>query len=151
MSNLNDMAGIYNRYFSYSDFDNIDYYSDLTTRINQVITWKGEMDSKFNALYESVSKLSEAEINNTIKNLANNAINSLIASTNTELAKKLEKINIIAGNKITVTKTEDSNDVTISADTIAKYGGMLLFMQVYERWQGVTGQTKRSAYIRNCN
>ena len=120
MSNLNDMAGTYNRYFSYSDFDNIDYYSDLTTRINQVITWKGEMDSKFNALYESVSKLSEAEINNTIKNLANSAINSLIASTNTELAKKLEKINIIAGNKITVTKTEDSNDITISADTMTE-------------------------------
>ena len=120
MSNPKDMAGIYSRYFSYSDFDNIDYYSDLITRINQVITWKGEMDSKFNALYESVSKLSEAEINNTIKNLANSTINSLIASTNTELAKKLEKINIIAGNKITVTKTEDSNDVTISADTMTE-------------------------------
>lgn len=120
MSNPKDMAGVYSRYFSYSDFDNIDYYSDLITRINQVITWKNEMDSKFNALYESVSKLSDAEINNTIKNLANNAINSLIASTNTELAKKLEKINIIAGNKITVTKTEDSNDITISADTMTE-------------------------------
>ena len=66
----NDLPGVYNRYITYSSSssDMPDYYTDdLLNRINNILkNWQSNIDNRFEALYDMVSKFSEAEIDNTI-------------------------------------------------------------------------------------
>ena len=112
----NDLPGVYNRYITYSSSSNMpDYYTDLLNRINNILNWQSDIDNRFEALYDMVSKFSEAEIDNTINTKVTNAINELINDLNGELDRKLEKPNIKAGTNISLTKDANSNDITINA------------------------------------
>lgn len=116
----NNLAGTYNRYITYSSSDTPDYYTDLVNRVNKILNWQSDIDNRFEALYDMVSKFSEAEIDNTINTKVTNAINELINDLNGELDRKLEKPNIKAGTNISLIKDDNTNDIIIN-DTINLY------------------------------
>ena len=116
----NNLAGTYNRYITYSSSDTPDYYTDLVNRVNKILNWQADIDYKFSALYDMISKFSESEVDNTINTKVTNAINELINDLNEELDRKLEKPNIKAGTNISLIKDANSNDIIIN-DTINLY------------------------------